>query len=69
MHCKITSYMVSSGSARTITVCETHNWTFEGPVMEMCPIGRIELATDDAIRRIHGHAALALDEVTNARTK
>jgi hypothetical protein len=60
MKCRLNSFMMpdgppyyaSGGGAKAITRCEMHNWTFDGPVSELCPIGRIEQATEDAIARI-----------------
>lgn len=66
--CKITAYTVSIGSsqwagtmpASTRAVCETHGWQFAcapisvptvGPAAS-CPLGRIEQATEEALRRI-----------------
>lgn len=60
--CKLLNFMVpegppyyASGASRAVTRCETHNWTFEGPPTELCPIGRIEQATEQAIERIKNH--------------
>jgi hypothetical protein len=56
--CKLRVYMASgpsyfvNGTAHAITRCETHDWTFEGPASELCPIGRIEQATEQAIAKI-----------------
>jgi hypothetical protein len=41
-----------AGEAKAITQCTTHNWTFEGQPFLTCPIGRIEDAAEEAIRKI-----------------
>ena len=59
--CQIMSYMVPEGplyyaNAATVAVsrCETHNWDFgRAPVTNgLCPLGRIEEATEEAIAKI-----------------
>ena len=58
--CKLRSFMVPDGpyysngscGAKPVTMCDTHNWTFEGPAQLRCPIGRIEEAAEAAIARI-----------------
>lgn len=57
MKCDVISYMVldvnaSFGMGKAVTQCKTHNWLFDGPATELCPIGRIEQATEEAIARI-----------------
>lgn len=59
MKCKLRTFMVSgsplyfvNGTAHSVTRCETHDWTFEGPPLLQCPIGRIEEAADKAIAKI-----------------
>jgi hypothetical protein len=59
MKCKIVSWLMpegppyyANGPVRTISRCETHEWSFEGPAQEICPLGRIDEATDRAIERI-----------------
>ena len=59
MKCRIISYMVpegppyyANGQVRAVSKCETHGWTFDGPCTEMCPLGRIDDATEKAIERI-----------------
>jgi hypothetical protein len=63
MKCELRSYMVPVGTppceAKAVTECTTHNWTFQGPPKLSCPIGRIEEAADEAIKRIRAeHDAL-----------
>jgi hypothetical protein len=57
--CCLVSFMVpegppyyANGSEKAVTQCTTHNWTFDGVATAMCPIGRIEQATYQAIARI-----------------
>lgn len=58
--CRIIAYCVpegppyyASGAAVAVSRCETHNWDFgRGPTQALCPIGRIEKATEEAIARI-----------------
>jgi hypothetical protein len=57
--CQMNSYAVpegppyfANGGVKSITKCETHNWMTEGPASGLCPIGRIEQATEDALERI-----------------
>lgn len=64
MNCKLLSYVCpegppyyANGPVKTVTRCETHNWTFDGAASLMCPIGRIEEATDNAIARIRAEKA------------
>jgi hypothetical protein len=58
MKCKIISYMVPEGppnaGTKAVCKCASHEWIFEGPFSPemMCPIGRIEDATEKAIERI-----------------
>lgn len=61
MTCKLISYYVpdypasglGTGTAKLVTKCETHEWTFETPIVKgMCPMGRIEKAIDDGLTRI-----------------
>jgi hypothetical protein len=44
--------MPASGKTKAETRCVTHDWLFEGQPKLTCPIGRIEEAADDAIKRI-----------------
>jgi hypothetical protein len=63
--CKLTAYLVTPENqsweqASTRTVCETHGWRFhDNPVSGSapdvavaCPLGRIEQATEEALRKI-----------------
>ena len=58
MKCELESYMICSepfGEAKTQTMCRTHNWPLDSlPVSTntLCPIGRIEQATEEAIEKI-----------------
>jgi hypothetical protein len=62
--CKLISYSVpegppyyANGPTRTVRKCETHGFPMElAATDEMCPIGRIEDATDKAIKRIEASA-------------
>lgn len=60
MRCKIVSYSVpdnpqlSTSNYHVESRCETHFW-HGGPIInDLCPIGRIEDATNKAIERIIG---------------
>jgi hypothetical protein len=65
MKCKLTQTAVpegppyyANGAVKIVNNCETHSWIFDGPALQMCPIGRIEEATDQAIKHIQtGHRA------------
>ncbi len=59
--CKLVSFMVPdgppyyvAGSCHGVSQCLTHHWTIEGLISAdmLCPIGRIETATEVAIARI-----------------
>jgi hypothetical protein len=62
MKCDIISFAVPNGppnangnyAARGITQCRTHHWQIDGTafVGGLCPIGRIEHATEQALERI-----------------
>jgi hypothetical protein len=53
MSCRIICYVVPEGPPRAVAECETHGWMFDNAVAgTLCPIGRIELARDEAIARI-----------------
>jgi hypothetical protein len=58
-------YASGAVAARPVAKCETHNWMFDGAIGEgeLCLIGRIEQARDEAIARIReaaNHAAQAV---------
>jgi hypothetical protein len=60
MKCKLIAYAVPDGPpyyanapAKTAWKCETHNWVMDYVVEDMCPIGKIEDATDKAIEKIN----------------
>ena len=58
MNCKIisTAYTVDGtafGAARLTYQCLTHGFSFDGPATLICPIGRIEDATDKALQAIN----------------
>lgn len=65
--CEIISYAVpmtdangrqyAGGPATSQTMCKTHNWYWQRgaavtAINEMCPLGRIEAATEDALAKI-----------------
>lgn len=60
MKCQVESYAVSSsqsplGPALAVTRCRTHNFDMTGTIMTdgtMCPLGRIEDATEKALAAI-----------------
>jgi hypothetical protein len=67
--CKLIAYAAPEGPPyyanapmKTMWKCETHNWPMEiSPDPAMCPIGRIELAADQATDRIISFIGEALD--------
>lgn len=63
--CRIATYAVPDGppyyagsSYKTVSKCEEHNWVMDGYFTQLpdqptlCPIGRIEKATEDAMAKI-----------------
>lgn len=60
--CRIISYVVPegppyyvNGTMRAVHRCEVHNFDVADPYAagDLCPIGRIEKATDEAIEKIN----------------
>jgi hypothetical protein len=61
MMCKVISYAVPDGPpyyafgpVKAISKCETHSWMADPAafVEGLCPLGRIEKATEDALSKI-----------------
>lgn len=59
--CRLVSTIVPDGPspsvsgnalAKVVIRCEQHGWTFDGYGKHLCPIGKIEKATDDALAKI-----------------
>jgi hypothetical protein len=51
--------MPAAGKTKAETRCLTHDWLFDGRVTLTCPIGRIEAAAEEAIKRLRAeHDAL-----------
>jgi hypothetical protein len=59
--CKVISYSVPDGPSyyafgpmKAISKCETHHWVAEpiSFIEGLCPLGRIEKATDEALAKI-----------------
>lgn len=69
MRCELVSnYVVehgySRGAAYVLTHCRTHNWDFGSSVVAidaLCPLGRIEQATDAALAAIREEHLRATD--------
>ena len=65
MKCHIIAFAVSDpgnhGMGRAAFRCEAHNWQVDGPVGagDLCPIGRIEQATEEALKMLSDAALLA----------
>jgi len=65
MACKTVSYVVpegppyyANGPVKAVCKCETHSWMADPTAFidGMCPIGRIEDATEKALAKIHEKA-------------
>jgi hypothetical protein len=59
--CEIHSYAVpdsfAGGVGRAVTWCRTHDMQVPTPMTHrLCPLGRIEQATEQALARIQAHA-------------
>ena len=68
--CRIVSYAVPDGTGRfppggavrTVSQCETHGMSLDSPRQgAVCPIGKIEDATENAIKSIDAAAARVLE--------
>lgn len=65
MTCKFMAFCVSTdgrspGTARAVFHCTTHQWSFDTPSVSeetLCPLGRIEKATNEAIAKIEAAKA------------
>ncbi len=62
--CKFVSFMVPAGNScsgwtKQVSKCEVHNWMMDGHVSTetLCPLGRIEAATEAALERIEEYGS------------
>lgn len=72
MKCLIVAHVVSDGQLHGASVgvfrCQTHDYPVDRPsaaegLDPLCPIGRIEQATEEALERIAGAEAIASRKV------